>query len=334
MLRPNSKTTLYISSKVFRYAITIFVIITLNFLIPHMMPGDPLYSIFSEEKVMLYDEDTIKELRAYYGLDKPLYEQYVNYLTALTRFDLGYSLLKNIAVSRLIWDCMFWSLLLLLPSSLVGSMIALVLGSVVGYRHGSTLDTAITSIMLFIYTLPSFFFAMLTVIIFSFYLDWFPLGSASSGTTTNPVSYILDVCWHLFLPWVVLAISQAVYMYFVIKNSVTQIMGEYFVFIARAKGLSEKVVVLKHVMRNVMPQFISMMALDLGFMVGGALIIETVFSLRGMGTLTYDAVAGRDYPVIQGCFFVMTIFVLIANFIADVLYGIADPRIADAKDGR
>jgi peptide/nickel transport system permease protein len=118
----------------------------------------------------------------------------------------------------------------------------------------------------------------------------------------------------------------------VVRNLVTQIIGEEFIVVARSKGLSDREIALKHVMKNVYPSFISMIALDIGFIVTGATLIEIVFSINGMGSLLYEAILARDYPVIQGVFIIMTLFVLVSNFVADILYGVVDPRIGDAKD--
>jgi peptide/nickel transport system permease protein len=164
----------------------------------------------------------------------------------------------------------------------------------------------------------------------AFQLDLFPLGQLTSGGRLG-LEYVLDVVWHLFLPILTLTLLGASYKFLVVRNTTSQVFEEQYVIAARAKGLSERSVLLRHVIRNVLPTFISMVALSFGFMVSGALIIEIVFSLNGMGTLIYDAVTARDYPVMQGCFLVLTVFVLAANLAADMLYGVADPRIGAAR---
>jgi len=330
MLKPNSKTTLYISNKAFRYAITIFIILTLNFFIPRMMPGDPMTNMLGEGARWM-DKAYLDELRAEYGLDRPLHEQYLAYLSSLTRLDLGYSIHKSLKVKDLLMERIFWTLLLVFPSVMIGGVVALILGSFAGFRQGSMMDRLMTATLLLLYSSPSFLFAMIMVSIFSFHLGWFPLGNFASGKM-HGASYVLDVAWHLIHPITILPLFEATYTYLVIRNSITQILGEYFIFVARAKGLSDRVIELQHVIRSVLPQFISIMALNFGFMVSGALIIEIVFSLNGMGTLIYDAVISRDYPVMQGAFLVLTFFLIAANFAADLLYGIVDPRIADSKD--
>ncbi|OPY50294.1 MAG: dipeptide transporter permease DppB [Methanosaeta sp. PtaU1.Bin060] len=322
-------STSYILNKTLRYSITLFIVVTLNFFIPRMMPGDPIRRLLGEN-AFLADKQFLAELYAEYGLDKPLHVQYVNYLSSLASFDFGYSISLNQKVSELIADRMFWTAVLVMPSIILAALLGLALGSIAGYMRGKPIDSILTSINLFLYTCPSFLMAMTVITVFSFHLGWFPLGHATSGTQTG-IFYLLDVAWHLFLPIMILSISGAVYKFLIIRNSIVEVMDEYFIFVARAKGLSDSRVAFVHVMRNILPQFISILALNFGFMVSGALIIETVFSLNGMGTMIYEAVSSRDYPVLQGAFLVLTISVLVANFLAEILYGIADPRIGDTE---
>lgn len=320
----------YLLGKAMRYGITLFIILTINFTIPRMMPGDPMINLLGED-ITRVDEAMLDEMRAEYGLDRPLHEQYVKYMIGITGFDFGYSIHKNLKVTELIGDRLFWTTVLVLPSVIIGAALALILGTIAGFRNGGKIDGLLTSISMIMYTCPHFLVAMLAVSIFSFHMGWFPLGNMTSGRL-HGIAYVLDVAWHLFLPVAVLSLFGAAYKFLVVRNSIRQILGEYFIFVTKAKGLPDRVIELRHVLRNVLPQFISIVALNFGFMVSGALIIEIVFSLNGMGTLIYDAVLSRDYPVMQGSFVVLTVFVLLANFIADILYGVADPRIGDSKN--
>jgi peptide/nickel transport system permease protein len=320
----------FFAGKAFRYGITLVIILSINFGIPRMMPGDPMIHLLGEDAARA-DKQMLDELRASYGLDRPLHEQYLEYMLGAGHLDFGYSIHKNLKVTDLLSDRLFWTLVLVFPSVVIGGLAALLFGSVAGFRHGGKIDRLLTGTSVLLYTWPSFLFAMIIVSIFSFRLGWFPLGNISSGNTEG-LAFLLDVGWHMFLPVAILSIFEAAYIFLVVRNSITQIMGEYFIFVARSKGLPDRAIELRHALRNVLPQFISIMALNFGFMVSGALIIEIVFSLNGMGTLIYDAVLSRDYPVLQGAFVFLTIFVLAANFLADVLYGIADPRIGDSGD--
>jgi peptide/nickel transport system permease protein len=320
----------YFAGKALRYGITIFIILTINFFIPRVMPGDPVLNLLGEEAAIPSNQDTISQLRAEYGLDMPLHVQYFNYLASLVRLDLGTSITRGRDVTDLVADRLFWTLVLVLPAIIIGSLLALVAGSIAGYRYGEKTDAVLTGLFLLVYTTPGFLLAMMAVSILSFHLGLFPLGNMVSGRTAG-IFYFLDVCYHLFLPVTILSVMGASYKFLVVRSAVVQARSEYYVFVARAKGLSDHMIAMRHVMRNVLPQFISMVALNIGFMVSGSLLIEIVFSLNGMGTLIYDAVMARDYPVIHGAFLVLTLFVILSNFLAELLYGIADPRIADAK---
>lgn len=293
------------------------------------MPGDPIYNVLGG-KVIQYDLKTLDEMRAKYGLDKPLFEQYLDYLSSISRLDLGYSIEKMISVMELLRDRIFWTLILILPSIVIGDLMALIIGTIAGCKNGKMIDRLLTYFSIIFYASPSFLLAMIFIFLFSFHLRWFPFGHFSSGMMEG-LSYLMDVMWHMFLPVTILSIIGFTYIFFVVRNSVTQLLGEYFIFVTKAKGLQERTIVLRHIMRNVLPQFVSMLALDFGFLVSGALIIEILFSLNGMGALIYEAVLVRDYPVLQGAFLVITIFVLTANLLADMLYGIVDPRIANLE---
>jgi len=316
--------------KTLRYAIIIFVILSLNFMIPRMMPGSPVIALLGETAGEA-DPDVVARIEAEYGLDKSMSEQYVIYLNSLAHFNLGYSFEKRTRVGELITDRMFWTMVLVLPSVLIGSLAALLVGSVAGYRRGKRFDKVATGILITIMAAPGFLVSMLAIKVFAFYLDWFPLGNMTSGGKEG-LELVLDVMYHYALPVTILSCMVMASKFLVVRGSVTQILHEDFIFVARSRGYRERRIASHHVMRNVLPQFISMLALSLGFAVEGALIIEIVFSFNGMGTLLYDAVLSRDYPVMQGCFLTLAVFVLLANFLADLLYGWADPRIRDAAE--
>ncbi|MDD2753997.1 MAG: ABC transporter permease [Methanothrix sp.] len=319
----------YFLGKLIRYAFTLFLILSLNFALPRMMPGDPIVNLLGEE-ALHNDPRMIELLRAEHGLDKPLHIQYISYLRSLAGMDLGYSIHKNLSVAELMVNSLIWTMLLVFPSVLIGSILALLFGSLAGFKSNSPTDLFLTTLALLFYTCPPFLLAMLLLSIFAFHLGLFPLGNLTSGGRAG-LDYFLDVAWHLFLPVSALSLLGASYKFLVVRNSVTQIFDEQFIVAARAKGLTERCILLRHVIRNVLPPFISMVAISLGFMVSGALIVEIVFSLNGMGTLIYDAVVARDYPVMQGSFLVLTMFVLAANFAADMLYAVADPRIGGPR---
>jgi len=315
----------YLARQVLRYSISLFIIVTLIFLIPRMMPGDPFVSLLGEE-VYYRSPELVTELKAQYGLDRPLPEQYLSYLQNLVQGNLGYSF----HYSQPVWDViaykMKWTIVLLIPAVILGAILGIVVGAVAGWRRGCGLDTGVTSLFLFIYSMPHYWLAMLFVLIFAFYLGLFPLSGITGGGLEG-VQKLRDVLWHMALPVFVLTLFGTTYNYFIMRSSVVQIASEGFVLTARAKGLAEIDVLFRHVLRNAMLPLVTVIALDFGFMVSGALLVEIVFSWGGMGTLVYDAVLARDYPLLHGSFLVIAACVLVANFLADVLYAVLDPRI-------
>jgi peptide/nickel transport system permease protein len=303
--------------------------IALIFFISHLMPGSPLKNILGEEtyfRMLSQNPETLEELNNEYGLNRPLVEQFIIYLTALVNADLGYSYKYRQPISELILFRLKWTLLLLLPSTVLGAMLGAFFGALTGWNHGSGLDSIFTSWLLFVYSMPHYWLAMLFVLVFAFHLNLFPLsGICSAGS--QGFQRLVDILVHMALPVSVLTSLNVSYNYLIMRGSVVQIMGEGFVLTARAKGLMERDVLFRHVLRNAMLPLVTVIALDFGFMVSGALLVEIVFSWGGMGTLVYDAVMARDYPLLHGSFLVIACCVLAANFIADVLYVVLDPRL-------
>jgi peptide/nickel transport system permease protein len=315
--------------KSLRYGLIILIIISLNFMIPRMMPGDPIITIMGEDAGRASPE-LLQQVRAHYGLDRSTPEQFVVYLQSLANLDLGYSFEKHSPVSSLIADRLPWTLALLLPAIVISAFISLSMGSISGLNRGRNVDRVFTSAFLLVFALPSFFLGMVAISVFSFHLGWFPIGNMASGGKQG-LDYAADVAYHLFLPVMVLALASSAAKFLVVRGSVTQISHENFITAARARGLEEGRITYHHVLRNVLPPFLAMLALSIGYMVEGAIIIEIVFSLNGMGTLIYEAVLARDYPLMEGCFLVLAISVLLANLAVDILYVMVDPRTRDPE---
>lgn len=312
--------------KLVRYGVTLYIILSLNFFIPFAMPGDPLVNLLGEDARFFSAEEEAR-LREAHNLDRPLGERYLVYLQKTARFDLGRSIQYGRPVYPLVLDKLKWTLILLLPSLSVGFLLALLLGSHCGWRVGSRLERVSTFFFIFIYSLPQFLLAMMSVYLFSFRLGLFPLGGFWSGQATGLWSQAGQVLHHLFLPWLILALSSASALYLVVRNSIIQVISENFVFYGRARGLGEKRILFVHALRNALPPVINFAALNIGFLVSGALLIEIVFSLNGMGELIYESAIRRDYPVLRGCLLVLTWSVLCANFLADLLCRLIDPRM-------
>ncbi|WP_319507840.1 ABC transporter permease [uncultured Methanolobus sp.] len=319
----------YIFSKTARYLFIFYLIISLNFLIPHLMPGDPVDYIIGEGGIAQATAEDYEAIYASLGLDRPLHVQYFDYLERIIVLDFGYTYISHISINEILKRNLRWTFLLVVPSVFLSAAFSLFFGCVAGFNSDGKTDKIIVSVAILVYTLPSFLIGLVALSALGFHLDIFPLGHLTSGGKEG-IDYWIDVAYHLILPVIVLSVSSAAYKSLVVRSAVTQIKDEYFVFVAKAKGLSKKKIIFTHIMRNIMPQFISIVALSFGNVVSGAIIIEIVFSINGMGMLIHDSVLKREYPVLQACFLILTLTVLACNFIADMLYGIVDPRVGDA----
>jgi peptide/nickel transport system permease protein len=313
-----------IATRAARYLAALAIIVTLNFLLPRLLPGDPLMNLVGEEAY--YDAGgALDELRLDLGLDKPLLVQYGRYLGGLLTGDWGYSYLYLQPVRDAIGLHLRWTLALVLPAVVLAALLAALLGGIAAWRRGSRTDIGLSAAHLFVYSMPHYWLAMLLLFIFSFRLGWFPLGRATSGGLSG-LPYLLDIGWHMFLPLVVITSFKAAYDYLIVRGSVVSILGEDYVLMAQAKGLSGMAVLFKHALRNALAPLVTVTAIQFGMVLSGALLVEVVFSWPGMGTLMYDAIGARDYPLLQSAFVIIAMCVLAANFIADVLYPLLDPR--------
>jgi peptide/nickel transport system permease protein len=306
-------------ARVIRIFLALIFIFTLNFIIPRIMPGDPLVFLVGEDVVL--DKATIGELRAELELDLPMWRQYINYWGRVVLLDFGYSYHYNQKVSELILSRMPWTLGLLLPSTILGAFLGIVLGALSGWGKNTPLNRIFTTLNLAIYSTPPYFLAMICLYLFSMHWQLFPIkGFYLTGTFWNTLH-------HFFLPVVIMTAFSTSRNVIVMRGSVMQEKDKWYVLYARAKGISGYKLLFRHVFKNAALPMVTMIALDFGFLFSGALLVETVFSMNGMGTLIYDAVLSRDYPLLQGIFLVITLMVVFANLAAEVCYHWLDPRI-------
>ena len=307
------------AKKVSRYIIAIVIIFSLNFIIPRSMPGDPLTNLLGED--VLLTDSTVAELRSEMGLDDPWSRQYLDYWRGILELDLGYSFHLHSPVSEIIFSRMKWTLLLALPSLLLGGVLGTVLGAIAGWWSGSKSQKMQTAFFLAIYCTPPYFLCLLALYLLSFKLDLFPLkGFYSTGSA-------MDIAHHLFLPILVMTLFSSSRNYMIMRGSVLSEKSSQYAAYARAKGLYDEEILFRHVFKNALLPIVTLLAMDFGFILSGALFIEIVFSMNGMGNLIYDALLSRDYPVLQGSFLIITIMVVSANLLADLLYSRLDPRV-------
>lgn len=314
-----------------RFLVVGFIVLTLIFLLPRIMPGDPVDNLLGEGAVGL-NEDAREGLLAYYKIDRPIWEQYLAFLESIFTFDFGYSITRAMPVSDLIESRIGWTLLLTLPSILIGSVAAIYAAVYCGTKRGGILDRTLVGLSIHTETIPSFLIAMVAILIFSVELDLLPISHLSSGRYEG-IENVLDIIYHMVLPISVLSSTVFLGKFLILRNTVIQISDEAYIFVARSKGMSESSIRQAHIMRNIMPTFLSMLIMNIGFMISGALMIEIVFSLQGMGTLVYYGISSQDYPVIQGTFIIIVTWVLFTNILAEFSYGLVDPRVGDSIEG-
>jgi len=306
-----------------RYLVALFIIVSLNFVLPRAMPGDPVTKLLGED--LLVTPQTLQELKIELGLDKPLLRQYQEYWQNLLHLRLGYSYHFNQKVDVLILSRMKWTLFLLLPSILLAALIGTLAGALSGWWKNTPLNKAMTLFFFALYSNPPFFLGMMLLYLFSFRLGWLPFrGFYDTGS-------LLDILRHLLLPILVLSAFASSRNYMITRGSVITEKEKLYVVSARAMGLLGHSILFRHVFRNASLPVITLVALDFGFLLSGALLVEIVFSMNGMGTLIYEALLSRDYPVLQGCFLVITVMVVGANFAADILYTLVDPRTREGR---
>lgn len=309
-----------------QYLIVIVVAVSLNFALPRLMPGNPL-ALIAGVDVGLMTPDQRAELIEQIGLNEPLITQYVDYWGSILRGDLGTSFRSGRPISSLIAERLPWTLLLTGGALIVSAVFGIVLGAISAWRRGGKIDVPLLTGMIALQSLPSFWLGMLLISVFAVQLGWLPsFGSVSPAADFTGWANVRDIAEHAVLPILTLSVLSTPGVYMTMRYSMLEVLGEDFIRTARAKGASEKRVLFGHVARNAMAPVVTFLAIRLAFSFGGSVIIETVFSYPGLGRLVFEAVSGRDFPVMQSAFLVFTAAVLIANLVADLLYPILDPR--------
>lgn len=289
---------------------TLLGAVSLVFVLIHLVPGDPV-DVMLGETAGAADKET---LRKSLGLDRPLTAQYRSFLSNLSVGDLGRSLYEPASVANIIGARLPATLQLALCAMAAALLISFPLGVLAAVRRGSWIDRSALTFSLFGLSLPNFWLGPLLMIVFSIQLGWTPV-SGRGGLS------------HLFLPALTLGLGMAAILVRILRASLLQVMHEEYVQTARAKGLKESRVWLKHVLRNALLSVITIMSLQFGALLAGSLITETIFSWPGIGRLTVQAIQMRDYPLVQGCVLVIATSYILINFVTDLLYKLVDPRV-------
>jgi peptide/nickel transport system permease protein len=335
----------YLSQRVVIFAATVLISMTVVFILPRLVPGDPMGAIMARLSAVgagRGSEALIKEYTQRFGLDKPIWEQYLNFLTQLAQGNLGYSIAQFPArVSDMIGAALPWTVGLLLVTTLLSWSLGSILGALVGWRESKSPIIRLFVLMALVaYTTPYYIVAIILLFVFAFLITIngnpiFPLsGSYTVGNQPAfTLNFALDVIKHATLPALSIVLVSLGWWFLSMRSLITQIKGEDFILWAEAKGLQPRRILWSYAFRNALLPQVTGLALSLGFLVGGALVTEVIFGYPGIGWVIFNAIRGIDYPVIQGGVLLIIISVALTNFILDMIYPLIDPRIQYEQSG-
>jgi peptide/nickel transport system permease protein len=317
----------FLGRKLGQAAVTIVAIVLLNFVLFRLMPGSP-------DRILLRNPNAtpqaIAAIRERWGLDKPLIpDQLVDYIAATARFDLGDSFkFRGQTVGDVILDRVGPTVLLVGLGELISVIIGLAIGAYAGWKRGGVVDRVGSSLSLVLYSMPYFVIGMPLIVILAAGLGWFPTsGMQSVGASTGFVGGLIDLARHLALPLLTVSLGLIGQYSILMRSAIIETRSEDYITTARAKGLPDGRVLRRHAFPNALLPMVTLIAINFGYVIAGAITAEIVFSWPGLGTLTITALSARDYPVLQGIFLLVAISVVIANLIADLVYGVLDPRV-------
>lgn len=315
----------YIVSRLIWGAIIVLLILVLNFLVIHMVPGDPLHALLGDFPV---PPGYAEQVRADFGLDQPLATQLGLYLLNLVQGNLGFSFANRMPVLDLILSRLGPTVLLMVPALFFAAVFGVMLGVAAAPRAGSVQDSALTAISLFGYSVPIFWLGQMLIIVFAIHLGWFPAqGMRSMREELHGLDAVLNVTRHLALPAFSVMIFYIAIVSRVARASVAEALHHDYVLTAKAKGLSRRTILWRHVLPNALIPVVTVIGYNFGHSLTGAILVETVFAWPGIGSLFITSITNRDYPVLQGIFLVAAVSVVIINMLTDLLYAYLDPRV-------
>lgn len=316
-----------------QYGAVLFAAIVLNFALPRLAPGDAIDYILPDEVAGALTPEQRTEILDRFGLDDPVPEQFGRYLAGIARGDLLVSVRFGRPVTSLLYERVGWTLLLVGGALILSTLLGAALGFRSAWRRGTSADTATLGGIMFLDALPPFFVGTLLLLAFSVGLDWFPSYGAVSGESANGLALIWQVLQRATLPIATLTIAGLGPMYLVARSALVGELQEDYVLMAEAKGLTDREV-RRHAARNALLPVSTVALVGLGTLVGGAAVVETVFSYPGLGRLIYESVLARDYPVLQGAFLLLIVTVVVANLLNDLAYPLLDPRVRRSRARR
>lgn len=319
--------------KITHYLFIVAVIIVLNFFIPRMLPGSPISTLVGEDVGQMTAAEKMGILDAYH-LNEPMYVQFWYYIKDLFTLNWGNSFSMRQPIFSLLWSRIGWTLLLVGLNLLLSTVIGTALGIFSAYRRKNKKDIGIVLGTTVISSIPPFWIGMILISIFGVKLGWFPIyGAYSMWENLSGWSRFIDVLHHLALPLITMVITSLMIYFTTARYSTLQVIGEDYVKLAKMRGVPKKKITFNYVIRNMLLPVFTTFMMDIGYILSGSVVIESVFSYPGLGTLMHEAVNARDYPLIQYSFLVTSLITVLALFISDCMYGILDPRMRDESDG-
>jgi peptide/nickel transport system permease protein len=309
----------------------VWIVLTITFFILHLAPGDPMNRYFDPDM----SPDTVEMMRRQLGLDRSVGEQYIRWIGSFARGDFGMSLRYARPVSDLLAEAIPNTLRLTVAALVVYIILGAALGVTSAARRGTLYDRAGTLAALFVYSIPTFWLGLMLIMLFALKLGILPSSHMESidAASLSAVGRFGDRLAHLVLPAFVLGVASAASMARYMRGSMLDVLRMDYIRTARAKGLSEGRVLLKHALRNAAIPVVTIIGLSLPFLLGGAVVTERIFSWPGMGSLMVESIYTRDYPVVLAVNFVVAVMVILGNLLADIGYALLDPRIAFGRRG-
>lgn len=314
----------YIGKRLIQIIPAVLAIVLINFFIVRLAPGDPAVLIAGQAA----SEQQIALIQKSLGLDKSLLEQFTTYAINLIQGDLGYSFLFKRPVTDLILERLPNTFILVGLALVISTIVGVTLGVITASKPHSFLDNFVSVFSLTGWSLPSFWAAQMFILLFAILLPIFPAsGMFSLRESYTGLEHILDIGWHLILPVATLTLIYSGEQLRLTRGSMLEILSQDYIITARGKGVKERLVLFKHALKNALLPLITIIGVRIGFFFTGAVFIEIIYGWPGVGRLMYDSIFTRDYPIILGCFFFISIFVITAAFVVDLLYCYLDPRI-------
>ncbi len=320
----------YIAKRLLLSVPLVLAIVTATFFMAHLAPGDPMDMYLEPQRQRQVDPEVIELLRKKYGLDQPIHVQYVTWLKNVAQGDFGESFRHRRPVKDMLVEAVPYTLQLTILAIVLDALFGISLGIISAVKQYSKLDKTVTIGSLIIYAMPSFWLALMLIMVFSVNLGWFPTSQTRSMNYEDLtfIGKMLDRAWHLVLPVFVMGIAGAAGTARYMRSRLLEVLNEEYITAARARGFREKTVIMKHALRNAMIPIVTIYGMSLPFLLGGATIIETIFAWPGMGRLTVGAVGGRDYPIIMATVMIAAILTVLGNLLADITYAAVDPRVS------